>query len=337
MSHLHEDQYNDYQRYLASKRSVDDRSLNQQVWWLLRDIIDSRTSTGFRDRPFRVLELGSGIGTMVERIWESQLLPGRFGVQCEYVAVDELAANSETAAAYLADWGAEERLTVEQQSSSVLSISSGCTISGSINLHLETADLFDYLARAAAEINSGAQQPFDLVIAHAFLDLVDAEEALAQIKATMRPYSLLFTSINFDGATILQPEIDPAFDAHIEHLYHQTMDERIINGKRSGDSKTGRHLFGHLQQAGFEVTQAGASDWVVFAYPTGIGFGTDYAEDEAYFLHFIVETMHGALADHPAIDDAKFRAWVAKRHQQIEERELIYIAHQLDFLAIVEA
>jgi hypothetical protein len=61
-----------------------------------------------------------------------------------------------------------------------------------------------------------------------------------------------------------------------------------------------------------------------------------YPADEAYFLHFIVHTMHGALHDDPAIADAPgieaFARWIAARHAQIDRGELIYIAHQLDFM-----
>ena len=56
-----------------------------------------------------------------------------------------------------------------------------------------------------------------------------------------------------------------------------------------------------------------------------------YPADEAYFLHFIVETMASALASHPELDAARFAAWIAARHAQIAAGELIYIAHQLDF------
>ncbi len=68
----------------------------------------------------------------------------------------------------------------------------------------------------------------------------------------------------------------PVLDQKIEDLYHASMDERMTNGVKSGDSRTGRHLFGHLRTAGVDVLAAGASDWVVHAgvdgrYPGGRG------------------------------------------------------------------
>ena len=55
-----------------------------------------------------------------------------------------------------------------------------------------------------------------------------------------------------------------------------------------------------------------------------------YPADDAYFLHFIVNTMYGALRGHPELNAPRFEAWIGKRHAQIERSELVYVAHQLD-------
>jgi hypothetical protein len=109
-------------------------------------------------------------------------------------------------------------------------------------------------------------------------------------------------------------------------LYHRTMDERLVDGRPSGDSRSGRRLFTHLADAGAQILAAGASDWVVFAGQSG------YPADEAYFLHFILDTLHQALHAHPNLDPARFAAWLAARHAQVERGELVYIAHQIDFV-----
>ena len=122
-----------------------------------------------------------------------------------------------------------------------------------------------------------------------------------------------------------EPAIDPPFDAAIEAAYHHAMDTRITAGQPSGDSHTGRHLFTLLPAAGFDIHAAGSSDWVV--HPRAGG----YPADEAYFLHFIVATIDGALRTDPTLDQPRFAEWIAQRHAQIERGELVYIAHQLDF------
>jgi hypothetical protein len=107
------------------------------------------------------------------------------------------------------------------------------------------------------------------------------------------------------------------------------MDARLCGGRPSGSSVTGRRLFRRLQEAGARVAAAGSSDWVVFPGPEG------YPGDEAYFLHFIIDTISGALNGHPELEISRFKAWVAQRHRQIESGELIYVAHQLDVMGYI--
>jgi hypothetical protein len=104
------------------------------------------------------------------------------------------------------------------------------------------------------------------------------------------------------------------------------MDRRHLRGKPAGSSVTGRRLFGELAAAGGRVAAAGSSDWVVFPGPDG------YPGDEAYFLHWIIDTISRALNGHPELEMNRFQAWVDRRYRQIESAELIYIAHQLDVM-----
>ena len=271
-----------FPRYLSAKKTVDDRALNAHVWQTLRQQLP--------EQP-RILEIGAGIGTMVERLVEQQFISS-----ASYTAIDSQVENIHTA---------QQRLT---------------DLPETINLTLEAIDLFDFIWR-----EQGKQQ-WDVLIAHAFLDLMDIPATLPQLFSLLKPGGLFYFSINFDGVTTLEPAIEPALDAKIEQLYHQTMDERVTDGQPSGDSRSGRHLFGHLREAGAQILAAGSSDWVVFAGEEG------YPADEEYFLQFIVETMHRALAKNPALDEGLFSDWVAKRKAQIETGELVYIAHQLDFV-----
>jgi hypothetical protein len=194
-----------------------------------------------------------------------------------------------------------------------------------IRVETEAIDLVRFVAREQG------QRTWDLLMAQALLDLVHVPTTLPALLSLLRPGGLLYCPITFDGGTVFQPEIDPDLDTAIEACYHQTMDRRLIAGKPSGDSRTGRHLFSHFQDAGAEVLAAGSSDWVVFAGPNG------YAADEAYFLHFIIHTMDSALTGHPDLDAGRFTAWIAQRHAQVEQGTLVYIAHQLDLLGRVPA
>jgi hypothetical protein len=133
---------------------------------------------------------------------------------------------------------------------------------------------------------------------------------------------MAWLTVNFDGVTSLEPPVDAVLDEKIERLYHRTMDTRPTGG----DSKSGRHLFGHLRSAGATILAAGASDWVVNA------LDGKYPEEEAYFLNFILHFFEESLTGHPELDASTFSKWLAKRRGQVQRGELVYIAHQMDFL-----
>jgi len=275
--------------YLAAKKSVDDRALNRLVWQRLADELARRDPAGPR---LEVLEIGAGIGTMCERVMEWGLLK-----RAHYTAIDGEGANVAVA-----------RSRLEERSS------------GELILRWEQDDVFEFAARPEQ------QQCYDLLIAHAVLDLFDVPRALPRLLQVLKPGGLCYFTINFDGATIFEPAIDPALDAQIEALYHRSMDERITDGQPSGDSRTGRHLFHLLPAAGVAILAAGSSDWVVYAVDR------NYPQDEAYFLHCILHFVESTLTGHPALDGTAFARWLAERQRQIAAGELVYIAHQMDFV-----
>ena len=238
-----------------------------------------------RPGPLDVLEVGAGTGAMLQRLAARGLLDagGR------YTAVDADPANVAAA--------------IEQHSSwaSPLSVS------------WEAADVYDFARRERG------RRAWDLLIAHAFLDLVDAPRLLPELFALLRPGGLFYFTINFDGLTILEPPVDPGFDEQVIDLYHRTMDER-----GAGDSRSGRHLLSQLPAAGAEILAAGASDWVVVPSRGG------YAADEADFLRAILGFFEQSLSGRTELDPARLAGWLARRRAQIDAGELIYIAHQMD-------
>ena len=88
-------------------------------------------------------------------------------------------------------------------------------------------------------------------------------------------------------------------------------------------------MFAHLRLAKAQILAAGASDWVVHA------IDGKYQYDEAYFLQFILHFFEESLSAHPGLDKAAFADWLSQRREQIQRGELVYIAHQMDFLARV--
>lgn len=285
-----------FPRYLLSKQTVDDRALNKDVLQALR--------LHMKPEPVSVIEVGAGIGTMLKRAVEWNLL-----CSGEYVLVDEQATNIAYAWEWIPQWATESGLSVERLERNQLQL---CDQTRDIRIRLECTDVFDFIERN--------KRPADLLIAHAFLDLLPMPESLQKLFSLTK--ELAWLTINFDGLSTLQPAIDRIFDEKIERLYHETMNTRATGG----NSHTGRRLFEHLRTAQAEILAAGASDWVVFANQDR------YPADEEYFLQFILHFFESSLQGCDELDSNTFQLWLAQRHEQIERGELVYIAHQMDFL-----
>ena len=285
-----------FPHYLLSKQSVDDRALNRVVLDALRANLPTE--------PIRIIEVGAGIGTMLKRLVRWDII-----LKAEVVLVDEMAENIGYARAWIPQWAGEAGLGVERGGQDSLRVFDQTR---EIRIRFERADVFDFIQKENA--------PADLLIAHAFLDLLPMPESLPNLFSLTR--SLAWLTINFDGVTTFEPTIDTALDTRIEQLYHATMDARPTGG----DSRAGRRLFGHLRSVSADILAAGASDWVVHA------LNGEYPADEKYFLQFILHFFEKSMIGHPALDAPAFADWLAERRAQIESGELVYIAHQMDFL-----
>jgi SAM-dependent methyltransferase len=300
-----------FTRYLYAKRSVDDRALSGVVWEKMVDSLPVAST----ENPLRILEVGAGVGTMIQRLLARNVL-----THAVYTAID---ANAENVACALVDipkWALQAGFQVEERTLHGFTIKHP---NGSVDVQFLTADLFNFVPKMHGNVK------WDLVIAHAFLDLVDLTNTLPLLYSCLRKGGYFYFTINFDGLTIFEPVVDPKLDARIVAAYHRTMDERHIKGKQSGHSCTGRRLFSAVGPAGGAILQAGSSDWIVFATPDG------YPADEAYFLHFILHTLEQALGDHPDIHRDELTAWIRARQKQIDQGELVFIAHQLDTFGCV--
>ena len=300
-------------RYLTAKQSVDDRALNWQVWQRLVAALP-RVTAG---QPLHILEVGAGIGSMVER-----LLAGDVLTHAAYTAIDKSPALMAEAGQRLPQWAHERGFQVREGRQGQLHMQRA---GQHITVETETIDVARFIAR------EHGRRRWDLLIGQAFLDLVDMPTTLPGLCSLVRPGGLLYFPATFDGDTVFQPEGDTELDATIKDSYHQIIDQRVLDGKPAGDSRAGRRLFAYLRTSGVDVLAAGSSDWVVFAGADG------YPADEAYFLHDIIHTIDLELTGHPQLDAERLAAWVAQRHAQIEQGTLVYMAHQLDVLGRVTA
>jgi hypothetical protein len=288
-----------FPRYLLAKQTVDDRALNRYVLEALQ--------AHLAPRPLRVIEVGAGMGNMLARLVSRGMLS-----RGEYIHEDALAENLSFAADWIPKWAETAGLQSQRSADNTLHLFDR---DRDLRVRLEPSDFKAFVL--------STPEPADLLIAHAFLDLLPMPQSLAGLLSLTR--DLAWLTINFDGLTAFEPTVDSDLDAQIIALYHGTMDQRPTGG----DSRAGRHLLSYLRNAGATVLAAGSSDWVVY------GRDGTYVADEAYFLYFILHFFEESLTGHPDLDASAFKRWLATRRTQIERGELIYVAHQLDYLAQV--
>jgi SAM-dependent methyltransferase len=287
-----------YARYLAAKTTVDDRALNRHVLAELRRLMPAGAP--------RVLEVGAGLGTMVARLLDWGVVGAG-----EYILLDADPRLLDCSRRRLSDWAAARGLRGDL-------LPDGLRV-GDLRVRLVHAELGTYLEAAHKALA-------DVLIANAVLDLVDVPAVLPGLLRLLVPGGVYWFTINYDGETIFEP--GHPLDDHVMRAYHRDMDERIRYGRPAGESRTGRRLFRYLLDASAPALAAGSSDWVV--HPARDG---NYPADEAYFLRTILNTIRDALRDHPdRLEPADLADWMAVRGRQLAAGDLVYIAHQLDFV-----
>ena len=239
-----------------------------------------------RDAP-SLVDVGAGIGIGLERYLELGLPAPR-----DYTAVDESASFLEIA---------EHRLRDR------------------VHGRFITSTLEDFAS------NPSERGRFDLVLAHAFLDIVELGPSLQALIGLARPGGLLYFPITFDGETIFEPA--HSSDDEVLEQYHETIGRGGRGGRGgsgasggSGGSKTGRRLFHALASHPVDVLEIGSSDWIIHATEGR------YPAEEAFFLGHILEMIEGAVGGEVATD------WASARRRELEKGRLLYIAHQVDYL-----
>ena len=302
-----------YIRYLAAKKYVDDRALNGHVWQTLKTNLPSSCS----QEKLEVIEFGAGTGTMFERAISWGLSP-----HLHYTMVE---INPEYLAAFTSPPFQNRHSsshTLEWRSSTSADIRS-TDVDGTVDI--VCADLNDVIS------NQKYHRRWDLIMAHAVMDLVKIDDVLTGFEQLVKPGGLLYLSLNYDGLTSFLPPFDSAFEHHLFERYHHSMDQRTTNGRPAGSSRSGRELFSQLSKRHLSILAAGSSDWIV--YPTVRG----YLDNDAYFLQTILQTIHQELQRDNQLDPHRLDAWVARRQAQINATELIFMARNIDFLVKVPA
>lgn len=309
------------QRYLAAKRTVDDRALNARVFE------ETVAFLSDCDPPAQIVEVAAGIGTMLERLLERDALPG----EVEYTMLDVDPESIAAAEQRLPEQARSLGYTVETHDGQRLADgfrgsapSFDVTLSRSdrrVRVRAGTADAFPFAA--------GTDRTWDLLIGAAFLDIVPGSNRLETL-FEMVPGGGYYTPITFDGASRFVPAVDRLFDRRLEQRWHAGMRA----GDDPNDPRAGSRLPVRVAEAGGTVESIGGSSWVVRPEPGPDGTG--YPGEEAYFLFHVLQFVEQSLMADPQLDDNRVREWVADRRNRVGEATLRYIAHNLDAFGRVD-
>ncbi len=235
--------------------------------------------------------------------------------KAEPVRIVDVGAGLGTGAERIAEWRLVEPLSAVRYTG----VEPRSELLAEARLRLRSLPFSTELAGATLEEFASRDEHrgrFDLVVAQALLDVVELVPALEALVALARPEGLVYLPITFDGETVFEPA--SSLDDAVLAAYHETMEER-------GASRTGRRLFHALRSMAAEVVEIGSSDWIVHPGVDG------YADDEAFFLEFLLTTIAGAVRGR--VETAVLETWLSERRRRLAYADLFYCAHQVDVLA----
>jgi len=328
-----------YPRYLEAKRTVDDRARHPRVWTVFLEAA-SEIAAKQAERPIRVLEIGAGVGDLATKILdelESEAV--------DYTVLDVNADNLDRARERMVS-----SLDVEAtQSDGVVSIPGR-----SHRIRFVKDDITSFANRDRKE---GDGRIYDVIVGQAIIDILPTHISLRIIRSLLAERGLAYLPIHVDGLTEFEPTENYNMDDYVMSLYHDTMqrvyaieaswrldpsdakgskldppdgagaDDETVSVQSDG-ARCGRDLLVYANRAGFDIVDAGSSDWLV--RPDSKTGG--YVEEEDYFLACMLHFVEEALTDAASIDRSRLEDWLARRRRQLDDATLMLLVHNLDVL-----
>ncbi len=284
----------DYVNYLDVKKSIDDKSLNQAVWDSFARCLLAQNKL---KRSLKIMEIGAGIGTMIERLLDASLLK-----QCHYIALEPEAPFKEAAKARLISWADSKGMTFAINTEGLWLLGNNQSDNNE-DLHV-TIEWIEAEADKIAELFE--DESLDFILSHAVIDLLPVPVLMPVILSKLKQQGGFYFSINFSGQTCFSPGHKDDHD--IADSYHQDMDARFP-GMDWQPSMTGEALPEWLENYGCRKVIKGGSDWSLSAI--------NLDSRDALFIKNILDTIAKALKAKPGLD-----GWLAERYGQLEQKKL---------------
>ncbi len=292
-----------FAQFLQAKYALDQRSLNPVVWRRFLNELSGRT-------PLDLLDVGTGTGSMFRRILQHY----------DHGAMRLSGLDIESG---LLDIAEKEIIDLLQAKGFAVENGAGrlCAVNDEDRIEFQ---------RVCTPLTDFRSVPncFDIITAHAFMDLVSLQQTLAGFYSRLKPGGLFYATINYDGETVLFPPYpDSEFEDALLQAYDASMEARRLNGSETGGAKCGRRLYEELLNAGFEIVSYGSSDWNITPCDGA------YLDDDHIVLDRLLGWIYSEGRINPSIDLKKLDRWLECRRQQRQKRMLGIIVHQIDVLA----
>jgi SAM-dependent methyltransferase len=314
----------DFPAYLEAKFAIDSASLNREVYAMFCDHLKNKIDP-------RILDLGTGTGAMLRRIL-SLNLQGRVHL----VGIDQdqenLIAASDRSEEALRSSGF--RVQGKKSDGRMTRIRAGRR-NVELRIDLLWGDLLEW-----RKIEHIEEHTFDCITAHAFMDLMPLKSALAGIRHLLKSDGLFYSTLNYDGQTVLLPQyVEPGFEQRLLYVYNRSMEDRRARGKKTGGCLSGRRLYQAVFEEGWAILGMGSSDWNVFS-PVG-----RYSSQEQLFLVSVLnmiarEALEASSSRTTAggtrsgfVYEKALADWYSSRIEAVQSGRLSLIVHQLDLLA----
>ena len=184
----------DFPAYLEAKFAVDSASLNAPLYARFQEHLRRTTDT-------RILDLGTGTGAMLRRVLQLDL-SGRVHMMGLDQEEQNLTAGVDRMEQTLGDRGYS---VIEKRRNSAEQSIRGRRGGTEIWVEFLRGDLLD-------PGTTESLQPVDCITAHAFMDLMPLQRAVAVIRSLLKDDGVFYATLNYDGLTVLLPEYeDPGF------------------------------------------------------------------------------------------------------------------------------
>jgi len=273
----------DYVKYLEVKKNIDDRSLNKAVWYEFSTWLKAKSH---QSEGLKVLEIGAGIGTMIERLVEASLLN-----KCHYIALEPEYSFKVAAKNRLLSWAKNCAFNFKICSEDLWMV-----YGNTLDIKIEWLD-----AEAEKIAQLFNDESFDLILSHAVIDLLPVPEIMPGILNKLKTQGGFYFSLNFSGETEFYPNHES--DVDIAKHYHADMDSRFPDLEWQ-PSRTGLELPKWLQHYGCKQIVEGESGWRLGS------------EDELIIKN-ILDTIKKALSGYPGLKN-----WLTERYSQLQQAQL---------------